>query len=270
MFRIGDIVGRRSYGGDIPFEIIEIKKDIEGKKIYVLRGVFFRIEADSYENDLIRLDIKSVYINRQRKIMDAHRHMLRNIGETDVHLLNRAKTRPGKILHIDSSSEFADICARHYRSEGIPYVTKVIKESEQPYAIKKLLMAYRPDILIITGHDGIKKDAADIKSIDSYRNSKYYIESAKIARELVPDYDELCIFAGACQSYYEEIMKSGANFASSPGRILIHCLDPAIVCERVALTSNTKYVIPEQAIRLTQSGSKGIGGIKTKGHLTII
>jgi len=65
-------------------------------------------------------------------------------------------------------------------------------------------------------------------------------------------------------------MKSGANFASSPGRILIHCLDPAIVCERVALTSNTKYVIPEQAIRLTQSGSKGIGGIKTKGHLTII
>ncbi len=33
--------------------------------------------------------------------------------------------------------------------------------------------------------------------------------------------DELVIFAGACQSHYEEIIKAGANFASSPHRILM-------------------------------------------------
>ena len=33
--------------------------------------------------------------------------------------------------------------------------------------------------------------------------------------------NKLAIFAGACQSYYEEIMNAGANFASSPGRIFI-------------------------------------------------
>lgn len=32
---------------------------------------------------------------------------------------------------------------------------------------------------------------------------------------------KLVIFAGACQSYFEAIISAGANFASSPARILI-------------------------------------------------
>ena len=63
-------------------------------------------------------------------------------------------------------------------------------------------------------------------------------------------------------------MEAGANFASSPGRILINVLDPSIVAENVALTDNKKFVVPSEVAKLTVSGKEGIGGIETKGHLT--
>lgn len=122
---------------------------------------------------------------------------------------------------------------------------------------------------MVTGHDSLKK-GANPALIDSYRNSKYFIECVKEARKYQPDYDKLCIFAGACQSYFEAIMQAGANFASSPGRININALDPAIVSEKVALTNKENYVTPEEVSKLTVSGSKGVGGIKTRGHLTVL
>jgi len=66
----------------------------------------------------------------------------------------------------------------------------------------------------------------------------------------------MCIFAGACQSYFEAIMQAGANFASSPGRININALDPAIVSEKVALTNKDNYVTPEEVSKLTISEVK--------------
>jgi spore coat assembly protein len=108
-----------------------------------------------------------------------------------------------------------------------------------------------------------------MNSLDSYRNSRYYIQCVREARKYEPSYDKLCIFSGACQSYFEGIMDAGANFASSPGRVLIHALDPAKVGDRIALTDSRVYVSPEQIARLTQSGSKGIGGVKTKGHYIV-
>ena len=127
----------------------------------------------------------------------------------------------------------------------------------------------KPDILVITGHDGIKKDSGDLYSIGNYRNSGYFVECVKRARSYQADNGKLCIFAGACQSYFEAIMDAGANFASSPGRININALDPAIVSKRVALTNANSYVTPQQIARITVSGGKGIGGINTRGHLMV-
>ena len=84
------------------------------------------------------------------------------------------------------------------------------------------------------------------------------------------DPDKLCIFAGACQSYFEAIMEAGANFASSPGRININALDPALLSEKVALTDRRNYVTPEEVASIIISGSAGIGGIKTRGRLTVV
>ena len=72
----------------------------------------------------------------------------------------------------------------------------------------------------------------DFNNINNYRNSRYFIETVKRARKY-KNGKELAIFAGACQSYYEGIILAGANFASSPGRILIDFKDPLIVANGV-------------------------------------
>jgi spore coat assembly protein len=266
-FKVGDIVTRKSHGGDIYFTIVDIVNSDRAKPVYVLKGLFYRIEADSNAEDLIKQDPKSVQLNLQRDILNVKRNTYRRAYSNRFFLLNRFRQRPGKILQLDSSEKFLNICKNHYREFGINVVGIVAAESEQPSVVSRALRDYKPDILVLTGHDGIKKEGSNLNSIENYRNSKYFIQSVKIAREYEGSYDKLCIFAGACQSYYEGIMNAGANFASSPGRININALDPAIVSERVALTDENSYVMPREVAAMTISGMKGIGGIRTKGHL---
>ena len=49
--KIGDIVVRKSYGGDITFKIIDIMY-VDNTDVYLLKGINLRIEADSLSEDL--------------------------------------------------------------------------------------------------------------------------------------------------------------------------------------------------------------------------
>lgn len=265
--KIGDIVTRKSYGGDIPFRIVDIINKPGSKPIYVLRGILYRIGADSFGDDLIKQSPSRVYLDVQQDLSRIKMQAYRKIISKDIFLLNRARVRPGRILHIDSSKELMDMCIKHYKEAKLEYVTKLISEDKQPYIVRRLLEQYRPDILVVTGHDSLKK-GADKTLLESYSNSKYYIQSVKEARKYEADHDKLCVFAGACQSYFEKIMEAGADFASSPKRILINGLDPALVSEKVALTDNRKYVTPEEISEIIVSGPGGIGGIKTRGRMS--
>lgn len=73
------------------------------------------------------------------------------------------------------------------------------------------------------------------------------------------------IFAGACQSHYEGILRAGANFASSPHRVFIHALDPVFIIEKVAFTPINKIISAKDVIAATITGIKGIGGVETRG-----
>ena len=266
--KVGDIVARKSYGGDVYFRIENITSRSDGKKLYSLKGLLYRIEADSSEEDLEIQSPEKVEKDMKKSLMsEVYNRTYRSSGLYS-RLLGRIRGTPGRILHIDSSGEFLDMCVKFYRKSNLKVTGKVIPESEQPSHIRNLLESSNADILIVTGHDGLKKDAAKLNSIDSYRNSRYYIQSVREARKYKPGMDDLCIFAGACQSYFEGIMGAGANFASSPGRILIHALDPGKVADRVALTESNRMVTPEKIAELTESGLKGIGGIRTRGHYT--
>lgn len=265
-YKVGDIVVRKSYKQDIYFKVIDVLNRDDVKPVYVLRGMFYRIEADASEEDLIRKQRADVLPTLKREILMAKRNSYRGNNLTRMFLFNRFRRRSGKILQIDSSERFLSMCRDHYKEAGLNSVGLVATESEQPERVLRALRDNRPDILVITGHDGIKKDSGDLNSVDNYRNSKYYIKSVKEARSFEADYDKLCIFAGACQSYYEGIMSAGANFASSPKRININALDPAIVSEKVAITDHNYYVTPQEIARITITGSDGIGGIKTRGH----
>jgi len=74
---------------------------------------------------------------------------------------------------------------------------------------------------------------------------------------------------GACQSYYEALILAGANFASSPARILIDFLDPLIVAKNIAIAENVKYVTIEDIVKELRDGKKGINGIGARGKKTV-
>ncbi len=75
---------------------------------------------------------------------------------------------------------------------------------------------------------------------------------------------------GACQSFYEGIISAGADFASSPGRILIDFIDPLILAKKIATTEENKFVSCSDVARLIKEGEKGICGIGVKGKLRLI
>ena len=77
--------------------------------------------------------------------------------------------------------------------------------------------------------------------------------------------DDLVILAGACQSHYEAILDAGANFASSPKRVLIHAFDPVFVAEKIAYTSIHELVLLQDIIESTITGFDGVGGFETSG-----
>lgn len=102
--------------------------------------------------------------------------------------------------------------------------------------------------------------------IYNYRNSRHFINTVREARKYERENNKnLVIFAGACQSYFEALISAGANFASSPARILIDFLDPLIIAERVATTDREKYVTIEAVEKDLRDGRKGVSGIGAYG-----
>ena len=149
----------------------------------------------------------------------------------------------GKILHLDGDRRYSEKSFRYYQKMGLTAIVKNIPEYKQPKLVYNLLSYYKPDILIVTGHDGMIRKEKGFNDIYNYKNSKYFIETVKEARRYEIDSGkELVIFAGACQSFYEAIMMAGANFASSPARIMIDFLDPLVIAEKVATTDHMEYV----------------------------
>ena len=279
--KVGDLVVRKSYSKDITFKIIDIKENDEGIT-YILKGLHIRIIADSKGEDLEKVEddfagdkdksfdskmndiIKKVILSREQK-----NNQLMTRGSEEDNLKRTEKGlvfgRPGRILHIDGDPSYMETCLKAYKQLNLNAVGIAVSEREQPLKILSLVKEYNPDIVVLTGHDGVLKDSKGMLDLNNYRNSKYFIESVKILRNYNSSYDELVIFAGACQSCYESILEAGANFASSPNRVLIHCLDPVLVCERVAYTRIDEIVSIKDVIENTITGIKGIGGLQTRG-----
>ena len=173
--------------------------------------------------------------------------------------------RPGKILHIDGDKEYMETCLKVYKQLSLEVVGKTIPERKQPELVVDLVKDIKPDIVVLTGHDSVIKNTRDFLDLDCYRNSKYFIEAVRALRDYNSSYDELVIFAGACQSCYESVLDAGANFASSPSRVLIHCLDPVFVCEKIAYTRIDQVVSIKDVIENTITGTRGVGGLQTRG-----
>ena len=153
----------------------------------------------------------------------------------------------------------------YYKKIGLKAIVKNVPENRQPIVVVELIARYKPDILVITGHDGMIKKGTKYNDIRNYRNSAYFIECVEQARTYKALQKDLVIFAGACQSYYEGLILAGANFASSPARILIDFIDPLFVAEKVAITDEKKFLTIKDIEDELRDGRKGINGIGARG-----
>jgi spore coat assemly protein len=274
-----DVVARRSYNCDILFRVIDFYEN-NGQKFAVLYGEDFRLVADSPYADLL-----VVNQNERVKLTEEYRSIEEQsfrLFTQDVDLLKQrqeyevsggySKTAnyfqiPGKVLHIDGDPTYLKKCLSLYEKIGVPVFGIHCNEKEMSSKVGQLLDYYRPDILVITGHDAYSKAKGKINDINAYRHSKHFVETVMEARRKIPHLDQLVIFAGACQSHFESLIQAGANFASSPSRINIHALDPVYIVAKISFTPFMERINVWDVLRNTLTGEKGLGGLETKGVL---
>ena len=257
LFNIGDYVTRKSHNHDLVFKIKDITNDIA-----ILEGVNIRLIADADLSDL------TMCFDEFEDITKEDRTLLN--GMQDLAPLNRDQYfyLPGKVLHIDSDKAYLNRCTKFYKDMNIVSFGVICKESELADKVVTYLNDVKPDVLVITGHDAFY-DNRNKQGKSSYKNSNNFIKAVLSARKYEKDHEKLIIVAGACQSDYEELIKAGSNFASSPKRTNIHALDPAIIASSICLSKKSEPIDLMKILSRTKYGKDGIGGIITNGTMYV-
>lgn len=247
--KINDIVCDKE---NVIFEVLEKREN----SIYV-RGIRYRIYK--------WLDLNDVSIPNKEVIeaneMEENRYFHSFLNKTE----ERVKHVSGKILHIDGDNKYLRKCLDLYEELEIYAYGVCIKEEDIAKEILKYYYKVLPDVIVITGHDLYNSDG--IKNIENYTNTRYYIEAIKKVRKIDKS---VIIIAGACQSNFEALIASGADFASSPARINIHTFDPAVIAVKAATTPVTKIINFNSVIKYIENGNKAFGGLETFGKMRLL
>ncbi|WP_101847156.1 sporulation peptidase YabG [Halobacillus sp. Marseille-P3879] len=276
----GDLVTRKSYNHDVLFRVYSI----EGTTVKLI-GEHVRLSADAPLEDLKKVtgseyEERKTHINKQEacsyrlfrqdyRLLKEKREVEAGGGYEDLEEKNNYFQISPRILHIDGDPLFLKKCVQLYEQLGLQVHGQYIQEKNMPSEVTALVKKIQPEIVVLTGHDAYSKAKGSARELESYRNSKYFVEAVRNLRQDYPHFDHLVIFAGACQSHFESIIKAGANFASSPARVNIHAIDPVYVAARVAYTSFMDHINIWEVVRNTISGEKGLGGLQTRGLLRI-
>lgn len=260
---IGDYVVRKSYNRDILFKVIAIND----KGVVRLKGISYRIIADAPIEDL-ELAGGMRFTNQENSVMEQIDDNVKKIlMEQELQSMGAPMLRKtGKVLHIDGDAFYLNLCMKYYEILNVNAVGENVSESQQPKKVKELIERHKPDILVLTGHDSLNKNYSNLQDTNEYRNSKFYINAVTEARSIRPTSEQLVIYAGACQSNFEAILSAGADYASSPNRVLIHALDPPFIVERIAHCPFHTILPIEEALRYTITRFKGLGGFEIVGR----
>lgn len=276
--KLGDLVVRKSYGGDVLFRIAALLQNTA-----VLRGTDYRLLADAPVKDLAQVDnpdelrgprTARVQANESMKRMQEERTQVKE-DKGDPGSMGTGGTgkpyfeMPGKVLHLDGDANYLRKSMAVYGQLRMPAEGIHCHESQMADAVADLLPKVRPDIVVITGHDGVFKNRSNYELLTSYKNSSNFIQAVRNARRYDKSRDSLIVVAGACQSHFEALMSAGANFASSPARIMIHALDPVYVAVRAAFTPFRETIDLPDVITNTISGMRGVGGVESLGKYRI-
>ncbi|GIN22955.1 sporulation peptidase YabG [Siminovitchia fordii] len=279
MVSINTIVGRLSHQCDLLFRVIDIQ-EIDGQTTAILYGEDYRLVANAPIEDLVPFT-EEEQLTRSSKVRSLEEQSW-ELFQQDLDLVRSQQEYtategykreynyfqiPGRVLHLDGDPNYLKRCLELYAKIGVTVKGVHCNEKEMYKHIPSLIDQYRPDILVITGHDAYSKAKGKKIDLNAYRHSRYFVEAVREARKKVPHLDQLVIFAGACQSHFESLIFAGANFASSPQRVNIHALDPVYIVSKISFTPFTERVNVWDVLRNTLTGQKGLGGLETKGVL---
>lgn len=239
-------------------KIIYVVEKIFEDKVYI-SGLNYRIRRIVKPEDLILATEKQ--IEEENKQTEEYYLSVANI----THRNNKSYLL-GRVLHIDGDKKYLDKCLELYKAIGVYANGYETDEKSMALKVKDLLLALNPDILVITGHDVYNNKGT--KDLNNYTNTTNYIEAVKKARQ-IKGRSDLVIIAGACQSNFEALIASGADFASSPKRINIHTFDPAVIAIKIASTSISKIVNLSEALRYIDNGQDAFGGLETFGKMRL-
>lgn len=253
MFNIGDIVVKKDQT-DL-FVVISVEDSL-----YLLRGYNIRIKMKAKEEEL-KLAPKAKIESEILELEKIKKRLLKNTQTRTRKVLS------GRILHIDGDPSYLKSCTDLYHDLGLYSYGVFLDEKHASEVIENIMRQVTPNIVVITGHDAFHGE--DIKELNNYENSPYFVKTIRKIRELYGE-DEVIIIAGACTSCFEALIASGANFASSPGRINIHTYDPAVVAIKCATTSSNQTINFEAALKYIENGSKAFNGIETKGKMKLL
>ena len=146
----GDIVARKSYNKDVIFIIDRII----GNRIAILSGITTRLKADSYVEDLEIIDkkeIQKVFNQIDKKIINQTQNA--EIEKESIFKRSNRVVYTGKILHLDGDKRYSEKSNMYYKKMGLKAIVRNVTERNQANVVNALIDRYKPDILIVTGHD---------------------------------------------------------------------------------------------------------------------
>ncbi len=233
----------------IIYEVIEKKEE----KLF-LKGVNYRVELTAKIDEIEKANTKILNLEQEK-----------NNKYINININRRGKKYIlGTVLHIDADKEYLERCLQLYKDVGI-HAYSILYEEDFSNSVKKIKQSINPDTIVITGHDYYNNE--DLKSLNNYTNTKKFISAMLELKKVFPN---SVYIVGACQSNFEALIASGANFASSPKRINVHIYDPAIIAIKVSTTACDNVVDFLSLSNLIENLTDAFGGVQTKGKMRIL
>lgn len=257
--QINDFVIIKNEDARCIYKITKIITD-NNEEICFLHGVYYRIARCEKSSNLIIVSTDD--INKEEAKEKVYLHNIIKKNERSV----RQKYVLGKILHLDGDVEYLNKCLDLYKELGIYAFGRCVKEESMASEIGEYIRKVNPDVVVITGHDIYNNKG--IKDLANYANTLNFMKTIKKVREVKQN--SCVVIAGACQSNYEALIASGADFASSPKRINVHTYDPAIIAIKASITSFTKLINSDELFEYIENGKDAFNGLQTFGKMRLM
>ena len=242
-------VGQYCLIDDVLYKIIEINELVK------VKGIYIRIIRFVKKEEIVIIEDISKYKKENENLIK------------DLIKYNKRNYLTGKVLHIDSDSDYLQMSLDLYKRMNTYAKGILLQESEIKDKIIDLIIEYNPDIIVLTGHDLYNNQG--LSDLNNYMNTKYFIETVKEIRKFYSKDDKL-IIAGACGSNFEALIASGANFATSVKRVNIHLYDPVIIAIKSAFTPFNRIISLSNIFKHSIIKREGIGGIETFGKMRML